>query len=372
MYIPLDNEEKKSQQKVKYYFLYFNLFVLFTNIFFYLKEKKESFFNLHNSDLYLFNLSKLYNQKVYQNYIIRNITSKENKKISIFCEDTLNNSIYLRYYINMIKNSNLIIDIKENHPDFLIYDVFGCNHLNEKYNDSVKIAFYSENILPDFSQADYILSQAHIMYLDRYFKYPSFIYRLKQFLNYDVENIKKFSLNKTKTKFCAAVISNKMESLRLEFIKQLNRYKHVDMGGEYLNDAGGKVKDKIKFLSSYKFSLAMENSDGDGYISEKIIDSLLAGTIPIYYGNYLIDEYINPKTFILIKGKKDIQEKIEYIKKIDSDDLLYNSILEEKIFINDNYIDIIRKTENEKRFFLYNNTFKKFFDSPSEDKLWTT
>ena len=257
----------------------------------------------------------------------------------------------------MIKNSNLIIDIKENHPDFLIYDVFGCNHLNEKYNDSVKIAFYSENILPDFSQADYILSQAHIMYLDRYFKYPSFIYRLKQFLNYDVENIKKFSLNKTKTKFCAAVISNKMESLRLEFIKQLNRYKHVDLGGEYLNDVGGKVKDKIKFLSSYKFSLAMENSDGDGYISEKIIDSLLAGTIPIYYGNYLIDEYINPKTFILIKGKKDIQEKIEYIKKIDSDDLLYNSIIEEKIFINENYMDIIRKTENEKRFFLYNINF---------------
>ena len=126
------------------------------------------------------------------------------------------------------------------------------------------------------------------------------------------------------------------------------------MGGGYLNNVGRKVKDKIAFLSSYKFSIAMENSNGDGYISEKIIDSLMAGTIPIYYGSYLIDEYINPKVYIMIKGEKDIQEKIEYIKKIDNDQNLYNSILKEKIFINDDYITIMKKTEEEKKLFLYN------------------
>ena len=39
------------------------------------------------------------------------------------------------------------------------------------------------------------------------------------------------------------------------------------------------------------------------------------------------DEYINPKSFILIKGEKDILEKIEYIKKIDNDENLYKNIL---------------------------------------------
>lgn len=82
------------------------------------------------------------------------------------------------------------------------------------------------------------------------------------------------------------------------------------MGGRYRNNIGGRVKDKIKFLSSYKFSLAMENSNGDGYLSEKILQSYISGTIPIYYGDYLIDEYINPKTYILIKGEKDIEEKL--------------------------------------------------------------
>ena len=71
------------------------------------------------------------------------------------------------------------------------------------------------------------------------------------------------------------------------------------MGGAVGNNIRESIKDKIKFFSSYKFSIAMENSNGDGYISEKIVDSFLAGTIPIYYGDYMVDEYINPKTYIL-------------------------------------------------------------------------
>lgn len=310
----------------------------------------ESYFNFKNSDSYIFSSAKF----LFKNVYLKNTFNYTKKKISISCEDTLNNPNYIGYYISMIENKNLIIEKNGQHPDFLIYDVFGCEHLNEKYNDSVKIAFYSENIIPDFSQADYSLSQAHIIYLDRYFRYPSFIYRLKQFLKYKVKTIGTFAQKMNKIKFCAAVITSNFKTLRLEFIKQLNKYKHVDMGGGYLNDVGGKVKDKIKFLSSYKFSFAMENSNGDGYISEKIIDSLIAGTIPIYYGSYLIDEYINPKVYILIKGEKDIESKIEYIKKIDNDYELYNSILNEKIFINEQYTDIIRKTENEKKIFLKN------------------
>ena len=100
-----------------------------------------------------------------------------------------------------------------------------------------------------------------------------------------------------------------------------------------MNNVGGKVKNKIKFLSFYKFSIAMENSEGQGYISEKILDSLIAGTIPIYYGGYMIDEFINPKSLILIKNENDMRKKIEYIKKLDNNDKLYKSIIKEKLFL---------------------------------------
>ena len=117
------------------------------------------------------------------------------------------------------------------------------------------------------------------------------------------------------------------------------------MGGRCNNNIHRKVKKKIKFLSKYKFSIAMENSKGDGYISEKIVDSFLAGTIPIYYGDYIIDEYINPKTYILIKGEKDVEEKIEYIKKIDNDNQLYFNILKENPIIDEKFINKIDKKE---------------------------
>ena len=121
------------------------------------------------------------------------------------------------------------------------------------------------------------------------------------------------------------------------------------MGGKVGNNILMTVNNKIKFLESYKFSIAMENSEGDGYISEKIVDSFLAGTIPIYYGDYMIDEYINPKSYILIKGEKDIQKKIEYIKKIDNNDEIYKSILKEKVILDKN---IIIDTEKELKEFL--------------------
>ena len=42
------------------------------------------------------------------------------------------------------------------------------------------------------------------------------------------------------------------------------------MAGKYNNNIGRRISNKTEFLSSYKFSIAMENSNGDGYVSEKI------------------------------------------------------------------------------------------------------
>ena len=198
--------------------------------------------------------------------------------------------------------------------------------------------------MPDLNLADYTIGHYHIIYLDRYFKYSIFFWT-----NFNDINQRRFGITKNpmRKKFCAAVISNCNDryKFRLNFIYKLNEYKKVDMGGKCLNNINRKVKNKIEFLSDYKFSIAMENSDGDGYLSEKIVDSFLAGTIPIYYGDYILDEFINPKSCILIKGENDIEKKIEYIKKIDKDDNLYKAIIKEKPIIDDNFANKIDELE---------------------------
>ena len=160
--------------------------------------------------------------------------------------------------------------------------------------------------MPDINSADYIIGHYHINYLDRFFKYSIFLWN--NFSNIDKN--RELTLKKPIwTKFCAALISNCKSRFRINFINILSKYKKVDMGGYYKNNINKIVKNKIDFLSEYKFSIAMENSNGDGYISEKIVDSFLSGTIPIYYGDYIIDEHINPKAYILIKGENDIEKK---------------------------------------------------------------
>ena len=326
-------------------FLFLDLSIFFINILLLIKKNKSIIFK--NNDIFLFNFNlksfkdisflinknKYYFSKKKKNPIQNSFDKK--KTINIFFEDC-------HYYqVNTILNTlkkKYKVNITNNKPDYLFYDVFGCNHTNQKYNNSIKIAFFTENQIPDFKIADYAVAQSHINYLDRYFLRPKFINRAKN--NY-FQNVKNKILNSTiKTKFCAAVISNYLftDFFRLKFIKELNKYKQVDMGGKYLNNVG-YISDKKEFLSSYKFSISMENTEGDGYTSEKIIDSFLAGTIPIYYGNYIVDEFINPKAFILIRGEKDMIQKIEYIKKIDQDDELYRNILKEKIIINEDLND---------------------------------
>jgi hypothetical protein len=119
------------------------------------------------------------------------------------------------------------------------------------------------------------------------------------------------------------------------------------MGGEINNNIGYNVTNKIEFFSSYKFSIAFEKNSGDGYATGHIIDSLLAGTIPIYYGDYLIDEYINPDTFILVRNDIDLQDKIEFIKEVDRDDNLYREFLSKDVLKDENVVEKRKKEEKE-------------------------
>ena len=321
------------------FLLNINLGILFVNI---LILNKNKSFIFKNNDIFLFkfnlksfkDISFLINKNKY--YLKKNQSMIQNslntkKTIKIFFEDCKD------YQINTILNTlhkKYKVIITDNKPDYLFFDTFGCNHLKKKYNNLIKIAFFTENQIPDFNIADYSFGLYHINFIDRYFSRPKYINSLNNKFFQKVKN--KFLNSTIKKKFCASVISNYFSTdfFRLKFIKELNKYKRVDMGGKYLNNVG-YVSNKISFLSSYKFSIAMENSEGDGYTSEKIIDSFLAGTIPIYYGNYMVDEFINPKSFILIRGEKDMIQKIEYIKKIDKDDELYRNILKEKVIINE-------------------------------------
>jgi len=88
----------------------------------------------------------------------------------------------------------------------------------------------------------------------------------------------------------------------------------------------GMCGDKIEVLSRYKFALCYENLKGEkGYITEKIFDALIAGTVPIYWGASNIHDYVDQKAFIdrrKFKNNKDLANYLINLKEKEYNEML--------------------------------------------------
>ena len=127
-------------------------------------------------------LNNKYNNRI-NNFIKNKIYSliklffhNQRKKIILYSVDLFSFAHHKIWLKKLLKNK-YIIQFDNNNPDYLIYNTFGDEHLNPKYNKSIKIAIFTENKIPDFNMADYAIGHYHINYLDRFFKYSIFLWR---------------------------------------------------------------------------------------------------------------------------------------------------------------------------------------------------
>jgi hypothetical protein len=79
----------------------------------------------------------------------------------------------------------------------------------------------------------------------------------------------------------------------------------------------GTSKDKLSTLATYKYSLVIENSSE--YMSEKLFDSLFAGTLPIYVGPNPVD--FGMPEFVAIHSSPDLESVMKAIDQARTIDL---------------------------------------------------
>ena len=89
----------------------------------------------------------------------------------------------------------------------------------------------------------------------------------------------------------------------IEFLEQIPDadFTFYGPGWEFLGyrNYGGPVDDKLATISNFRFTIAYENCQGiPGYITEKLLDCLCAGTVPIYWGAPNVTDYIPSDCFI--------------------------------------------------------------------------
>ncbi len=234
------------------------------------------------------------------------------------------------------------VDISDN-PDILFYSNFGYKHL--KYR--CKRIFYSgENIKPNYLFCDYSFSFEDTN--DKNFFLPHFV-EYDYFFDFKNREVKEYE-NVKKDKFCNFMASNYRAKERVDFVKELMKRKKVDCLGPVLhnmgisknigkkNQSGGYIdwrKDKLETIKEYKFTMAFENEQAYNYVTEKIYQPLIVGSIPIYWGAPNVDKFFNPKCFINVNNFNSFKDAIDEIIKIDEDEVYYKTFFEEDAILID-------------------------------------
>jgi hypothetical protein len=192
------------------------------------------------------------------------------------------------------------------------------------------VFFTGENIRPDFKRCDYAMT---FDYNDspRHYRLPLYA------LFGDVEALlapkDPEAILKSKTKFCAFIYSNPSCATRNRFFKKLSKYKRIDSAGRYMNNMGIKLENKLEFIKDYKFTFAFENSEFQGYTTEKIFEPMLKNSIPLYWGNPLVAEDFNRKSFVNYYDFSREEEMIDRIIELDSNANKYYDLMSENYFV---------------------------------------
>lgn len=132
--------------------------------------------------------------------------------------------------------------------------------------------------------------------------------------NYDeLSSIK----NINKTKDLSIITSNKVFSKghkkRYEFALRIKEHfgDRIDLFGNGIKD----FKDKWDALAPYRYSIIIENYQCNDWLTEKLFDSYLCHTFPLYYGCLNISKYFNKNSYLEI-NIDDFENTVKLIENL--------------------------------------------------------
>ncbi|WRD32247.1 glycosyltransferase family 10 [Helicobacter pylori] len=298
-----------------------------------------------------------------------------NEEIKEFKKSVLYFILSQRYTITLHQNP-------KKHADIVFGNPLGSARKILSYKNTKRVFYTGENESPNFNLFDYAIGFDELDFNNRYLRMPLYYDRLHHKVEsvndttapYKIKDNSLYTLKKPSHHFkenhpnLCALINNEIDPLkrgfasfvasnpnapkRNAFYDALNSIEPVTGGGSVKNTLGYNVKNKSEFLSQYKFNLCFENTQGYGYVTEKIIDAYFSHTIPIYWGSPSVAKDFNPKSFVNVCDFKDFDEAIDYVRYLHTHPNAYLDMLYENPL----------NTIDGKAYFYQNLSFKKILD----------
>jgi len=237
---------------------------------------------------------------------------------------------------------NVVID--NANPDVLVYSVFGPIPLATEYmNPPVMIAYSGES--EDCGGECDLRLGFHESNESIYRRFPHWCL----YIDWDRKNVTDHPLHITNIenrhnlvtnpldKFCNFTYRNPVKS-RIEFFLELNSKRRVDSTGPlYNNTKGYLMVDKAVELQQYAFTIAFENKQMPGYVTEKLLEPLVAGSIPIYWGGSDCITDFNPSSFINVSDFESKNQLFSYIEHVYNSPQLRDTYFKEPVFLKSHY-----------------------------------
>ncbi|GAM29072.1 hypothetical protein SAMD00019534_122480, partial [Acytostelium subglobosum LB1] len=150
--------------------------------------------------------------------------------------------------------------------------------------------------------------------------------------------------------YCVEIsdVHSTAESERLKFMRRVMERMHVDSYGDCLhnidlppegnrqNPGNGRVKSEI--ISHYKFYFALENSNCPYYITEKAVQSLLHGVVPVFMGHETTLQFMPPGSYVYVNDFNTTKQLVDHLNYLDKNDAEYH-----KFFKWREDIEIVKK-----------------------------
>jgi hypothetical protein len=94
-----------------------------------------------------------------------------------------------------------------------------------------------------------------------------------------------------------------------------------DRGGERYPSYRGTIDRKLDVQSRYWFTICFENArDIPGYITEKIFDSFLARSVPVYLGPDNITEHVPAEAFVDARDFRSYEQLYDFLLSVEPED----------------------------------------------------
>ena len=83
--------------------------------------------------------------------------------------------------------------------------------------------------------------------------------------------------------------------------------------------------DKLEYLKHYRFNITPENTNYNGYVTEKLFEAISSGCIPIYHGsdNRPEPNVLNQDAIIFIEMGKENTQALDLIQELNSNEKKY-------------------------------------------------